>query len=526
MRKLVKNEDLQQQQNSMMKKFTKKIVSKSRSVRGLEDAADEEAADDAVEEEAEYYDAAEEVAADDAAADDAAADDAAAVAATTDDAVTADDSVSNRKKSNNAWGQDDDYDYSGLVDFDMSLFSIKLHSCRSLTNFELDDIAEMEEEAAQQREEGNNGFNEEDVEGVVYPFTATPFVNFRLCPTDTCQDDSWEGCRNVYGNYLVPLEDYLQATQEHLEEEKESYCDYCNQCAYFYKYFNAQCEYYDECQTYADVCVESDDDNDDALEVNYEDYMECTAVDRAYYNQYYNVAYQNGNENYENRRTEEAEDKVYLKIFCSDTIKIGIFSDEDCTNYIGQQTTIKKATSLEMYEDDLETNFMQRSCHSCSKSRTKYYFKDQDQYNEQQEKDDDEEEEDELYEICEQLYEDSAKCNAQLPYQSKVYYGEDDEVDAEWYETQDATTCSFLEAVQKGNIDKYGFVHLSFNKYLSKYINKFNNDYLPEQMYVTDGQFFAIVSLSILLVAAVVYGVAFKPRKESVQTIELKTNLV
>ena len=125
---------------------------------------------------------------------------------------------------------------------------------------------------------------------------------------------------------------------------------------------------------------------------------------------------------------------------------------------------------------------------------------------------------DELYDNCEQMYEEAAKCNVNLPYTSN---GNDDE----WAETQDATTCAFLEAVQKGNIDKHGYVHLSFNKYLSKYINKFNNDYLPETMYLTDLQFIGILTGSVLLVVAAVYGVAFK-KQDSVETKELKASLV
>ena len=59
---------------------------------------------------------------------------------------------------------------------------------------------------------------------------------------------------------------------------------------------------------------------------------------------------------------------VYLKIFCDGSVKIGIFSDDECTNYIGRATSIYEATGLEMKESDVETNVMKKSCVSCGKT--------------------------------------------------------------------------------------------------------------------------------------------------------------
>lgn len=282
-----------------------------------------------------------------------------------------------------AWGTDDDYDYSDLSNFDITKFSLKVHSCASLSNFDLESFveeAEAEYAGGQQYEQ-----EAEDSEGIVYPYTGTPMINFRLCPTDTCQDHTWKGCRNVYGNYMIPLEDYMKATYEHLEEELGEYCDYCKQCMYFYKYFNAQCEYYSECESYSNVC--SGNNGDDGAQndvIDYEQYLECTAVEKSYYEQYYQQEDQNSTSEsgYYNRRLggddaaaddaaagdDAVEDEnVYLKIFCDGNLKIGIFSDDECTNYIGATTTIYKETGLEIAEDDLEADYMAHNCVSCAK---------------------------------------------------------------------------------------------------------------------------------------------------------------
>lgn len=150
-----------------------------------------------------------------------------------------------------------------------------------------------------------------------------------------------------------------------------------------------------------------------------------------------------------------------------------------------------------------------------------------------QNKDDDaEDDEDGIYDICQNMYEESAKCNAFLPkpaaeenenqyYQKNADYYEYDE---EWEQTKNPFACAFMEAVQKGNIDKYGIVHLSKNAYFKDYINKVNNDYLPEGYYLTDNQFFAIVGATIFCFALAIYGI-MKPNK-TVQNTELKASLV
>lgn len=238
MRAVVKDPKIQANKVRKMKSLTKKIVSKAKSVRGVEEVeyyagpesteADEVYYDESNSTEAEeadevYYDG------------NATAEEAEVVYYEAEEEAETSSSSYYAK----AWGSDDEYDYSALTSFDISKFSLKVHSCKSLSNFDLDEfVEEAEQEYERENAQGqqqNNEVSEEQLEGIVYPYTGIPMVNFRLCPTDSCQDDTWQGCRNVYGNYMIPLEDYMEATSEHLEEEVEEYCDYCKQCMYFYK---------------------------------------------------------------------------------------------------------------------------------------------------------------------------------------------------------------------------------------------------------------------------------------------------
>ncbi len=140
---------------------------------------------------------------------------------------------------------------------------------------------------------------------------------------------------------------------------------------------------------------------------------------------------------------------------------------------------------------------------------------------EDEENGDDASAEDEIYEICETLYEESAQCNARLPYSNYYQYE-----DGEWDGTVNPVTCAFMEAVQKNNIDKYGYVHVSKNKYYGKYVNIVNNDVLPQGYYLSDGQFLWIVGGIVGALSLIIYGFAFKPKQESIQTKLLKKSLV
>lgn len=52
------------------------------------------------------------------------------------------------------------------------------------------------------------------------------FVIFRLCPNGACST-----CIYDFGEYIVDMESYLEATLEYKQEQQEDYCEACGECA-------------------------------------------------------------------------------------------------------------------------------------------------------------------------------------------------------------------------------------------------------------------------------------------------------
>merc|ERR1712086_94946 len=140
----------------------------------------------------------------------------------------------------------------------------------------------------------------------------------------------------------------------------------------------------------------------------------------------------------------EAEDnQVYLQIYCDGgtTLKIGIYSDEDCSEFIGDQYDMAEITGLNITESDLEDE-LTTECVSCSEKESKYYIPE---YDGSGSDSGDGGNEEEISETCQQMYEDSIKCNEYLPYNYTAYYDEAEE----WEETMNNVTCAFIESVQQ-----------------------------------------------------------------------------
>ena len=300
--------------------------------------------------------------------------------------------------------------YEEQEDFlDLSQYSIKFHSCASLASSEFDG-----------GEGDDDGTNENEE---IYPYNTAQVVNFRLCPTDTCQSDTWDGCSDVYGNYIVSLEDYFEAQGEYKELVFGQFCGYCTHCSYIYENFNAKCEYYDACSNYGDVCYDEAGENDDNShdddgeveeELSFEHFLECTEVDVLEDALYYTMCSyckqcdyfwtnfkakcsnfemcsdykeicvndNDGNNDGDNRRLEENEgdhdgnkdyyevgniEHVYLKMFCDGSLQVGMFSDDKCTNYISDKVDMFNTTGLSFTADDIESTYTSSRCFPCAR---------------------------------------------------------------------------------------------------------------------------------------------------------------
>ena len=306
------------------------------------------------------------------------------------------DNGGNNDNANDNGGQDQQqqetsgemqyFNDDGTIDF--TQFAIKFQSCASLNmeSFNVEDYSNYNYNNAgddeEENEEGNDDGNQDDnySNQYQYPYNTAQVVSYRLCPVDSCKDNSWRGCRKTYGNYMISLEDYIDLHQNDVADRVEQYCDYCKQCTYMLFNYNKRCDYFYDCYTsnynYTSLC------DDDFEAIDYSQYLECTEVDKLQYTEENaddkwlddvdDYIYNNGN-NRKRRMDEDGngDDKAYVKIYCDGSIKLGLFSDNACTNYIGDSTAVYKATGISGIEDDLNDGVTNSRCLSCAKEVSK-----------------------------------------------------------------------------------------------------------------------------------------------------------
>lgn len=250
---------------------------------------------------------------------------------------------------------------SSSSSIDLSKYSIKYHSCSSLSSFDFDSF-------------GVDTSGSKDT----YPYTSTQVVTYRLCPSSSCSDDSWSGCTNSYGSYAITLEEYFQAKndyQSELNSVLEERCTYCENCETFYKKYGEKCTNYSACSSYkSSFCKKrrrflkqqqqkkKNDSKQKKNEINMSKLVDCTKVNLKQSNKW--DKYEDDN-SYANMKSWERAGRVYLKIYCDGYLKIGIFKDSKCSKYIGDEVTIQKATDLNLKEDSLKSEFQSNKCNSC-----------------------------------------------------------------------------------------------------------------------------------------------------------------
>jgi len=304
-------------------------------------------------------------------------------------------------------------------------------------------------------------YSDENAEDGASVFETKRFVVFRLCSTDSCYDGS--SCNSNYGEYLIPLEEYLESMGQFKEEMFEAYCYYCEQCMYFEKYFynnrklddaedagddyvaeeaddavdedeeeeSHACMYYDECVDYLMSCdydawleeMGYDDDSyAQAEEVDFSDFFECTEFDG------------NNDDGY----------VYYIGPRCTDDglLSFGIYSDEYCSQYVGNSVDISDFTGID-FETDYLNDYSPSDCISCKESDLPYMIVQ-----------DDADDGDDITELCENLYTESAKCNKHL------YDAEDGSYMSYNQETNEALVCGFISNVNSGKYDEMATLSL------------------------------------------------------------------
>lgn len=265
--------------------------------------------------------------------------------------------MSKARHLNDQHNNDDSYDFTWVTDY-----SIKFDSCHTTLSF---------------RAQGNSG----DSDGA--PTESERLVLFKLCPTDKCSS-----C-NGGAEYLVELKDFVEAYMNSQSTQKEYNCAKVkNKCS---------CEDDDSvndddvclANCYATAGLDYCENEDDEFEVDR--YLECRDL--------------GGNNN---NNGDDSTQQMYVGAYCSSNHKniyLGAFSDRQCSKQIDASAyETLTGTALPYTSTSLVTN----TCISC-KEPSQY----DDDYNA------DQDDTDAVTEICEELYDRSAKCETNLKIETK-----------------------------------------------------------------------------------------------------------
>mmetsp|Transcript_36439 Transcript_36439/g.54413 ORF Transcript_36439/g.54413 Transcript_36439/m.54413 type:complete len:411 (-) Transcript_36439:104-1336(-) len=258
------------------------------------------------------------------------------------------------------------------------------------------------------------------------------FVTFRLCP-------DCDSCSYGYGEYMIGLEAYLEATTEYYQEEQEEYCQACEECG------NDQA---------------AEEDADGGRKLAAVDCDSCYATCQFYEN-FEELGYVDAAEYVECQQMGEAGDDgsaYFVGPICAESgaeIKIGVFTDEFCSIFAKDGTSLSDLVEAE-YADENDANaavpqltyhnlekVSGDSCISCLV---------------EPEEDADANEAPEAQEVCQQLYEEAAKCETPYGFDGVLSSGDEE------YANQAAneeTVCTFIKAVNGGAYDEEGEISLS-----------------------------------------------------------------
>jgi hypothetical protein len=195
-----------------------------------------------------------------------------------------------------------------------------------------------------------------------------------------------DGCSEDYGEYVLEMGDYLDAMAIYQEEKVENFCAYCEQCADNQNQWNngnddaaqngderrleeaaeegddaaaaegddaaaaeedavAEEDCTSICSNYNSICNQNNNNGDDAAQA--ETYFECVQVQND----------NNGN-------------AYYVGPHCDSdgfSIMIGVYSDEDCSTYIGHEVSLYDATGIDLSGIDMSV-YYPHDCQSCKEN--------------------------------------------------------------------------------------------------------------------------------------------------------------
>eukprot|EP00522_Entomoneis_paludosa_P009469 CAMPEP_0172441570 /NCGR_PEP_ID=MMETSP1065-20121228/2115_1 /TAXON_ID=265537 /ORGANISM="Amphiprora paludosa, Strain CCMP125" /LENGTH=384 /DNA_ID=CAMNT_0013191021 /DNA_START=55 /DNA_END=1209 /DNA_ORIENTATION=- len=231
-------------------------------------------------------------------------------------------------------------------------------------------------------------------------------VRFRMCPSDQCSASAAGGCQSGFGDYIVDMDTFLNMYWEAKEQDKEIGCQ-----NYINEYCEPECENANDdesCQYNClfnaglEECIEGDangEDGDQQEAIEVDQFFECQQLEPA----------QDEDGNQQEEYDENGDVINYFAgPYCSEqggAIKIGVFTDDQCTEFSGK--SFYQITGYELAYT--EESIVEEGCRSC---------KEAEEYdaNAAYENNNGEEEEEaaEPRQLCDELYRSAGKCETYL----------------------------------------------------------------------------------------------------------------
>ena len=311
---------------------------------------------------------------------------------------------------------------------DLTAYSLKFEQCQFVKTYN-DELADNEESAT--------------------VLATQRFVIFRLCPEGYCSS-----CNYNYGEYVIDLESYLEATVQYQQELQEEMCNTCEEYC-----VNQQ----EEEQQEEEEAEEEQEEGGRRKLVNVDCdtcYEECQKIENMEENGYVDATnFLECQMIYDPE--DDGRDALYAGPICASygtKIKIGVFTDEECM-------TVDASKDVEDYLKDgdgyqmklshalLKTIYAEDSCVSCMEQV------EEDENN----NNNGEEQAPETNEMCRALYEEAAKCEQSHGFEGAIAQYQNNGQNNGWYnqEAQEELVCDFISSLQSGTYDETGEIIIS-----------------------------------------------------------------
>jgi hypothetical protein len=318
---------------------------------------------------------------------------------------------------------------------DISAYSLKFQQCQFVKSYD-DELA-----------------GDEDSNTVL---ATKRFVVFRLCPSDAC-----DSCNANFGEYIVDLESYLQATVEYQQAIQEEMCNACQECGNWENQQQAEQENGEQQQ---------ENNGERRLQNgNYVDcdscYDECMKIENMEANGYIDAT-----EFLECQMIYDPEDDGKAALFAGpmcasggSKIKIGVFEDEDCNvpdldkdvdDYLmdGEGVSMKLSHALlkTVYSSDCISCLWVEEDENQNQQNDDVNQQNDDQNQNQNNNQD--ANQNQILDMCEQLYDEAAKCEKTNGFDNGYsnYYAYENQL------AQEGVVCDFIMSLKAGSYDETG----------------------------------------------------------------------